>query len=763
MKKTLFLLAFMVGISPSVFAQAVTLSTTTLSTAVNGPTSGYSGATFTPQNQIPLASLSGILGPSQFGQTQTILWIDREAMEVTAVNTFSGTVTVKRTGWQGSIVSSHLSGSTVYIAAPSQLYTNDPVGSCTVASTAVTPWINVVSGNRWTCVNSVWTISFSPNAPIAVAPTTAAPNVQHVTLAKACPSTTNCYVVADDVQLVSDATWSATANVQVTLSGTDPQFQCPGGVYPCNASTPGCNATVSNVPNTSCDVNKTAFGTTQCVAVNPDQCLGSIPQGTISSIASATVATLTSTASSASNAGTGNHLFSWGTIDTTQISAASDFCYTLKTMCQVDLPCGRMMYDSSSMSPIRVTRYMAHPVSFQGNHCAELIVVPTFNCTASGSTDGCFIDLHDATGQVPTGADGWSDYAEGISFFGLGQDLPTAGQFTGTTYNLAYTGIYARSKDIWIMGTFWNFPIAKHVYGHFCDRSDSCDNDVAWSSGNYGLLVGGAIAASTTVHSGFYGNDAFHSCDLTGSNSIVFVGVNCSFSLTSTNSENQAGLDALSTFTGEFSDQGSNYQSTMWFNSGTAHFYGTYQFPSSGAISGLYVQNAAANVYLHGFHYAVGVGNPWLHLSAGTLHFGCGNSGIYTGGSAPVITGGTLQVDGCSVGSDNQAAQTAAIGAKTLFTVGPGTVLFRVHVSVQCTTTSAAATVTPAVLYTDTSNTAQTVTGTAANCAALGAASNTSQDVTFRAKNATAIQYQTTIANTPTYDVSTTVEQLSLN
>jgi hypothetical protein len=34
--------------------------------------------------------------------------------------------------------------------------------------------------------------------------------------------------------------------------------------------------------------------------------------------------------------------------------------------------------------------------------------------------------------------------------------------------------------------------------------------------------------------------------------------------------------------------------------------------------------------------------------------------------------------------------------------------------------------------------------------------------VTFRAKNATAIQYQTTIANTPTYDISVTVEQLGI-
>jgi hypothetical protein len=149
-----------------------------------------------------------------------------------------------------------------------------------------------------------------------------------------------------------------------------------------------------------------------------------------------------------------------------------------------------------------------------------------------------------------------------------------------------------------------------------------------------------------------------------------------------------------------------------------------------------------------------------------------GTGTIYVQGDASKISAGTvgiasstvvLNVNPQTVGSDRQVAKAAAQTAKTVFTVGAQTTLFRVHLSVECTTTSAAATVTPAVLYTDTSGTVQTVTGTAATCTALGASSNTSQDVTFRAQNATAIQYQTTIANTPTYDVSVTVEQLGLN
>jgi len=146
----------------------------------------------------------------------------------------------------------------------------------------------------------------------------------------------------------------------------------------------------------------------------------------------------------------------------------------------------------------------------------------------------------------------------------------------------------------------------------------------------------------------------------------------------------------------------------------------------------------------------------------GTVNVQAGTS-ITAGSSAIAPATIVLNVNPQTVGSDRQVAKAAAQTAKTVFTVGGQTTLFRVHLSVECTTTSAAATVTPAVLYTDTSGTVQTVTGTAATCTALGASSNTSQDVTFRAQNATAIQYQTTIVNTPTYDVSVTVEQLGLN
>lgn len=145
--------------------------------------------------------------------------------------------------------------------------------------------------------------------------------------------------------------------------------------------------------------------------------------------------------------------------------------------------------------------------------------------------------------------------------------------------------------------------------------------------------------------------------------------------------------------------------------------------------------------------------------NAGTIYDLGGNTIQYV---TNTLTG-TYNQSPFTVGSDVQLAKAAAQAAKTLFTVGASTTLFRAHLSAECTTTSAAATVTPSILYTDTSNTVQTITGAAATCTALGAASNTSQDVTFRAKNATAIQYQTVIANTPTYDISVNIEQLGIN
>ena len=107
-------------------------------------------------------------------------------------------------------------------------------------------------------------------------------------------------------------------------------------------------------------------------------------------------------------------------------------------------------------------------------------------------------------------------------------------------------------------------------------------------------------------------------------------------------------------------------------------------------------------------------------------------------------------------------AQVALVADTTMFTVGGTTSDFRFSGGTACTTSSAAATATLNLKYTDTSGTAQTVSVTS-TCTTLGSASVSQITQSFRAKNATAITFGVTIANTPTYDVFARLEALGPN
>lgn len=110
-----------------------------------------------------------------------------------------------------------------------------------------------------------------------------------------------------------------------------------------------------------------------------------------------------------------------------------------------------------------------------------------------------------------------------------------------------------------------------------------------------------------------------------------------------------------------------------------------------------------------------------------------------------------------------QLAQVAAIGASTILTPS-GNATYRATATLTCTTSSAAATVNVTLSWTDTSNTAQTkALGSAVDCTALGASSIGNMVFAFRAKSGVAIQYATTIVNTPTYDVTVQLEKISSN
>jgi hypothetical protein len=141
------------------------LTSTTLSSAVTSASA----------SSIVLASATGISAPAPVsgnvtaGPTYTELFVDQEAMLVTAVN--GKTINVVR-GVSSTSGATHASGSVVWVATPSQLYTVQPTGSCTAANT-VNPYINVQTGQFWFCDTGTgnWQPVFSTGTitPVATA------------------------------------------------------------------------------------------------------------------------------------------------------------------------------------------------------------------------------------------------------------------------------------------------------------------------------------------------------------------------------------------------------------------------------------------------------------------------------------------------------------------------------------------------------------------------------------------------------------------
>jgi len=109
--------------------------------------------------------------------------------------------------------------------------------------------------------------------------------------------------------------------------------------------------------------------------------------------------------------------------------------------------------------------------------------------------------------------------------------------------------------------------------------------------------------------------------------------------------------------------------------------------------------------------------------------------------------------------SSDRPAQVAAISDVTMFTVGGSAAVFRFTGTINCTTTSAAATATLNLKYTDTGSAAQTVSVTD-TCTTLVTSGIPNLVLAIRAKAATAITFGVTIVNTPTYDVSVRLEAM---
>ncbi len=155
--KNLFLALAFAGLFPlAAYAQLYTLSQTTLSAAISDG-----------QTTFAVASLTGIT--VQTNTNATDIYIDRELMQVTAVNSTTDTVTVIR-GVSGTQAAAHASGDMVLAGPPAAFINYDPEGACSgTAPTTPTmavpaaPTINTRTGAQWLCstVSGKWIPGFN--------------------------------------------------------------------------------------------------------------------------------------------------------------------------------------------------------------------------------------------------------------------------------------------------------------------------------------------------------------------------------------------------------------------------------------------------------------------------------------------------------------------------------------------------------------------------------------------------------------------------
>ncbi len=143
------------------FGQANTLGKTTLS-----------GAITSSANTLVVASATGIAvtGPTTNGAVLYIQDIGQTKGELAFVTSVSSTTIGVRRGMNGTKAVAHASGAMVLVGAPGLFYSTDPQGSCTAASTLVTPYVNVLTGVQHVCstITLTWVPGWgNPNPPQA--------------------------------------------------------------------------------------------------------------------------------------------------------------------------------------------------------------------------------------------------------------------------------------------------------------------------------------------------------------------------------------------------------------------------------------------------------------------------------------------------------------------------------------------------------------------------------------------------------------------
>lgn len=149
----------------SVFGQQVTLSSTTLGAAVTSLTA----------TTITVASTSTMLTAGPANRINTVIYVDKEYMQVTTV-VDSTHVLVNRAQGIGASArpATHLSGAKVWFANTGinggastffNINSSEVSGSCTLANLVVVPNVYLFTGNFYTCIGSQWTQVDQPGRP----------------------------------------------------------------------------------------------------------------------------------------------------------------------------------------------------------------------------------------------------------------------------------------------------------------------------------------------------------------------------------------------------------------------------------------------------------------------------------------------------------------------------------------------------------------------------------------------------------------------
>ncbi len=134
-----------------------TLSQTTITAAINAT-----------QTIIPVASATGIVAEGSSEVPGSLLYVvdpgqkRGEAMIATSISGLS--IGVRRVDFGVP----HVSGATIYHGRPDKFYDYNPAGSVVAANAAVTPWINVETGEIW--IPSPVTLSWIPIASAGLQP-----------------------------------------------------------------------------------------------------------------------------------------------------------------------------------------------------------------------------------------------------------------------------------------------------------------------------------------------------------------------------------------------------------------------------------------------------------------------------------------------------------------------------------------------------------------------------------------------------------------